>query len=942
MSRKPMIRIIAACLSLFMVLPYALCMTLAQEDEQPIRIGYYENEVFQEGARPGVAKTGYAYEYYRKLSEYTGWKYEYVYGSYGELYQMLLEGKIDMLAGLAKTEDRTGKIGYPDVAMGYEFYSLIKHTSLSEVNAEPSTLNGRKIGILDSAMKNVLQTFLDERNVDAEVIVYQDYEELFSAFDNNQIDILAAESDGTYSRENTELVCLLGNSDYYLCVSIQRPDLLAELNNAQTLLSLDEPSFINSLRVKYYSTSIFSRSFSPVEKDWISSHDSLSVGYLMNYLPYSDMDNDGNPTGIVIDILPMILDNLEIELDITWQGYQNYDKMIEALNEKVIDVAFPVGGGLYYSEENGIYQSSPLASVSNELVFKGDYSDDKLEHFAVNENNRMQYYYIRTYFPKSKITLYPSINDCLEAVKAGKASATTLNGFRASDILRNSQYSMLSRHPLGYNNDRCFGVVIGNEGLLKLMNRGLTLIDTDYAQNISYRYASQLYKYTFMDFAKDNMGIVAFVGFLMIGIVFFFLYYDMEQAKMIAAEREQSRIALQRALDSAEHANKSKTAFLNNMSHDIRTPMNAIVGFTDLAKKHVDETELVKDYLSKISISSSHLLSLINDVLDLSRIESGKMTLEPSDASISDIIQEMRTITQANASEKDLHLSFNAVGITHEHISVDRLRLKQVLLNILSNAIKFTPPGGSIDFTVRELPSSSPTISCLRFVVKDTGIGISPEFQKTIFEAFTREKSATVNSIQGTGLGMAICKSIVDSMGGKIWVESTLGEGSEFFVEISCPVVSPKETTEEVVVEPEAVEEVDFSGKHILLAEDNIMNQMIATAILEEMGFTITIANDGNEAVGLMKDNPVGTYDIILMDVQMPNMDGYEATRIIRSMEPSKAAIPIVAVTANAFEEDKKMALEKGMNAHLAKPYDIAMIKQVLSDMLITKTPQEE
>ena len=541
-------------------------------------------------------------------------------------------------------------------------------------------------------------------------------------------------------------------------------------------------------------------------------------------------------------------------------------------------------------------------------------------------------------------------------------------------------------------------------------------------------------------------------------------YYS-DVTESVREDRNQ-RDALADALVAAEHANKAKTAFLNNMSHDIRTPMNAIVGFTALATSHIDNKEEVKDYLSKITVSSQHLLSLINDVLDMSRIESGKMTMDETEVHLPDLIHDLRTIIHANISAKQLNLNIETQDVINENIIVDKLRMNQVFLNILSNAIKFTPNGGSISFCVSEKNSPIPDHAVFEFRIKDTGIGMSREFQKTIFEAFTREKTSTVSGIQGTGLGMAITKSIVDMMGGTISVNSEEGQGSEFIVTIPCrlsnntvevesmpelqgrralvvdddtdsclsvcsmlrklgmrpdwtssgkeasirckeaaqqadafsvyiidwqmPDMNGIEVTRRIRkiagedasiiiltaydwsdIEEEASEagvtafcskpifmselrnvlstpfragdgkieaeekNVDFSGKKVLLAEDNEMNQMIAEAILTESGLEVVIANNGEEAVRLMEEAPAGTYDIILMDIQMPVMDGYKAARLIRAFEDRrKAEVPIVAVTANAFEEDRKLALEAGMNGHLAKPYDIPKMLETLSDLI--------
>ena len=1191
------------CLALLPAIP-------AHGEARVVRVGYYENEVFQEGAREGAVKQGYAYEYYRKLSEYTGWRYAYIYGNFSELYNMLLEGEIDLLSGLAKTDERINKIGYPEAAMGHETYSLVKHDTDTDITADPATFAGHKIGVLDSAVADELRRYLDAHAAQAVVVPYPDYSSLFSAFDTHSVDMLAAESDGASGRSHAEALLTFGATDYYLGVSIDRPDLLDELNLAQSQLAIEEPNYLNALSSKYYPFTLSSRTFSDVEKEWLAAHDALRVGYLENYLPYSDTERDGNVTGIVKDLVPAMLTALDIgTLKVSYKGYENYTDMLEDMSRSVIDLAFPVGGGLYYSEENGVYQTEPVVSASMELVYRGEYNASPGSRFAVNSNNRMQYYYVKTNFPDAEIIYCPSTDACLEAVLKGQADCTTLNGLRAADILRNSKYEALSLHQLARNDTHCFGVEIGNEGLLKFINRGLSVLGADYGQHQAYRYTDGLYAYTFMDAIRDHMAL--FVA-LILGIALLAIFLltrdarrnrarvkEKEAAQRVLEEKnrelEESRAelkendeimadagfgiwhiileegkaprmqanrkmqellgvlgrnlteeevyeawyshilpeerasveksvsemlegrlsentyrwehpekgviyvrcggvmkaqagnarllrgyhsdvtdivnddmtrkeALSSALMAAERANRAKTTFLNNMSHDIRTPMNAIVGFTALAASHLDHPDQVKDYLAKISVSSKHLLSLINDVLDMSRIESGKMTLETAEVHLPDVIHDLRTIIHANVDAKRQELFIDTMDVKHEDIVTDRLRLNQVLLNLLSNAIKFTPAGGTISFRVIERPCARDGYANFEFRVKDNGIGMSEEFQKTIFEAFTREKNTTVSGIQGTGLGMAISKNIVDMMGGDISVHSEEGKGTEFVVSLSCELcgaqpkreplpevrglralVADDDTNsclsvcamlrelgmrpdwtnygrEAVIRAREAYEHADpfqvyildwlmpdlngietvrrirafigedtpiiiltaydwadieeeareagvtafcakplfmselrealakpfrqekaevagevpsFEGRRILLAEDNEMNQLIATAILEQVGISVDIAADGAEAVRRMTENPAGYYDAILMDVQMPTMDGYEATRVIRAMDdPAKAQIPIIAVTANAFEEDRKLALEAGMNGHIAKPYDIPVMMETLGEIL--------
>ena len=393
---------------------------------------------------------------------------------------------------------------------------------------------------------------------------------------------------------------------------------------------------------------------------------------------------------------------------------------------------------------------------------------------------------------------------------------------------------------------------------------------------------------------------------------------------------EQKNIALQLAVQRETKANLAKREFLFNMSHDIRTPMNAIIGFTALAQTHIDDRGQVEDYLKKISVSSQHLLSLINDVLDMSRIESGKVTLEAKPVHLPELVHELRDIIQAVVSKKDLSLTLDTVGVENEDVIADPLRLEQILINVLANAVKFTPDGGQIGLWIVQKDTAPAGYADFEFHIKDNGIGMSEEFQKHIFEQFARERTSTVSKIQGTGLGMAITKSLVDMMGGRITVKSEQGKGSEFTISLRFPIGEAKTGQT-----PPAAKASAFTGKKLLVVEDNELNLEIASTLLKEAGFEVDTAENGKIAVEKVEAASADRYDLILMDIQMPEMDGYEATRRIRALpDAKKAALPIVAMTANAFEDDRKNALHAGMNGHIAKPLDIQKLFQVLSELL--------
>ncbi|SEG16162.1 amino acid-binding domain sensor hybrid histidine kinase [Eubacterium ruminantium] len=996
--------IIGVFILIFLLIPK---VKISASNNRVVRVGYYENEVFQEGAQEGKIKTGYAYEYYQKLLEYTGWQYEYVYGEFGDLYQMLLDGEIDLLAGLAKKEDRVDIIGYPDAPMGNETYNLVKHNVDEDITVDPSSLNGKKIGVLDSAMKGTLKDFLDTHKVNAEVEVFRDYEPLFEAFDKHEVDVLAAEGDGAYGRPNAELLYSFGASDYYLCVNKADSELLAELNMAQTELAIDEPNYINFLRSKYYPVSISSRAFSAAEKQWLAEHKELKVGYLNDFLPYCDTDSSGNVTGVIKDIIPRIIENLDITgLEISYKCYDSYDDMIAALNVDEIDVAFPVGGGLYYSEENGILQSGAAVSATTDIVYKGDYSENTTDSFAVNKNNRVQYYFIKTYYPSAKVEFYNSIEACLEAVKDGRVGSTTLDGLRANDMLKNSKYKKLSHLQTMHEDDRCFGVRIGDEGLLKLINRGINVLGSDYAQNMAFRYTDQLYRTTLSDMIRENAVFFGGLLFVVATVIIALLVRDKRRSKRELIAKENARKELDEALGVAVEANKAKSAFLSSMSHEIRTPMNAIIGLDNLALKNDSLQDETREYLEKIGESARHLLGLINDILDMSRIESGRLTLNKEEFSLGSILEQINTMVMSQCDEKGLKYEYKLIGDINDRYVGDEMKLKQMLINILANAIKFTEAPGNVAMTVERIAVYGDH-STVRFVIKDTGIGMDKEFIPKIFDSFAQEDSSRTSKYGSTGLGMAITKNIVELMNGSISVTSEKGVGSEFTVVVtlgncesedgrtaecgsecqgdrcadgyggkrisessagsgakrmsesfagsggkktseSSAGSGGKKTSESSGVgggEDSAISSdgtgsgeqgrTSLKDRRILLAEDVEINAEIIKQIILMKEATIEHAANGRIVVEMFANSPVGYYDAVLMDVRMPEMDGLEAAASIRALDrPDAKTVPIIALTANAFDEDVQRSLQVGMNAHLSKPVEPENLYRTLEELI--------
>ena len=930
----------------------------AEKTAAPVRVGYFENGEFQQGAEQGAIRRGYAYEYYRKISEYTGWQYEYVYGGFSDLYQMLLDGQIDLLAGLAKTEERLSLIGYPEFPMGSETYNMMKHSEDDRITTSYSTLNEKRIGVLDSAMVRVLLKFLSEHSISAEIVIYPDHQSLMDAFTWHRVDAMVAESDGSYAREDSTLLYAFGASDYYLCVSAARPDLLDTLSKAQEQMMVEEPNFVNSLKMKY---DVVSRNLSEAEKKWLAEHQILRVGYLNHYLPYSDTDKNGNATGLVCNLIPRILEELGIiRLDISYTGFDNYDDMIANMDAGNIDIAFPVGGGLFFSEESSIYQSNPVASPGTDLIFNKEYYQHTLQTFAVNKNNRMQYYYVKTHFPDAMILFCPSIEDCLMAVKEGKASYTTINGFRANDLLKNRQFRNLSVKPLNQPDHRSFGVHIGDEGLLRLLNRGVNLIGRDRIDAIAYRYIEGVYSRSMYDVLMDNLWILGLLIAAAALLAVAFFARESSHAKRRMTEREAASRALERkTAELAEHkqaliesneklaasaqreqaANVAKSQFLSNMSHEIRTPINAIMGMDEMIRRE-STTPQIREYAENIRTASASLLSLVNDILDFSKIEAGKMEIIPVEYEISSLLNDLVNMIKTRAEKKELFLHVEASPELPTLLYGDEIRIKQVATNVLTNAVKYTEKGG-VTLRVSFEKVNDEEIR-LRFSVEDTGIGIKPEDIEKLYNAFERIEEKRNRTIEGTGLGMNITKRLLELMDSHLDVESVYGEGSTFSFAIVQRVVNwtPIGDFEQAYHQSIAQQDVyheRFTAPEakVLVVDDTKMNIIVMKGLLKATKVQIDEAGGGHEALTLTAKKK---YDVIFLDHRMPDMDGVETLAAMRAQADGKnAETPVICLTANAISGAREWYLSQGFNDYLTKPVN----GEHLEAMLVNSLPPE-
>ena len=906
------------------------------KEPQTVRVGYYYSYNFQEGTADDETKSGYSYEYLQKLSSYTGWKYEYVYGKWADLFEQLVDGEIDLMAGVAYSSDRIQLINYSDSEMLNETFYIYKNDNDDSIKCgDIDSYKGKKIGTLktNQRMTAALEKWKKQNDAEIQIVYYESLESCAEEFNTRKIDGFVSADNVVSAYSGISPVEKIGKQPFYIGVAKNRRDLLGELNMAISIINEQDLADLDNLKSKYYTDTTVSVFLSEQEQNWMNEHPKIRVGYLDQYLPYCSAGKDGKVTGLISDIVPDIFQALPgvYTPEIEYRCFKDQNEMLECLKNGEIDFVFPVSDGKWYSEQNGFIQSSSVVVFPISLAYREPYSEHITDKIAVNKNNLRQYWYTTSNYPDAEILTYDSIEECIEAVNNGEAGSTALGALRVSQLLQRKR--KLNVITLTDEESVCFGVAAGNSGMLQILNHGISILGESYGLNHTYRYLDTLSSYTLTDVVQDHVWL--FAGIMAVILVLIILYFvHREQAQEAAARREQKqKELLKEALRAAKQASVAKKVFLQNMSHDIRTPMNAVVGFTNLAIQAGDDREKVKDYLSKIQISSDHLLGIVNEVLEISRIESGQTKLDETVCSIADIVNETSVIIGDQTLEKNQKFTTDISQIQNLYVYCDKLRIKEILVNLLGNSVKYTQNGGQISLRILQLPSEKNGYGNYEIHVKDNGCGMSRDFLKKIFLPFERQATSTVSGVQGTGLGMTIIKGFVDLMGGTIQIQSEENKGTEVIVKLCQKLAeAPSETISPV--KPEYSTE-SFKGNRILLAEDNALNREIAVTILENTGFLVETAENGAVAVEKVCHAPAGYYTAVLMDIQMPVMDGYGATRAIRRLEDrEKAKVPVIAVSANAFDEDREASRAAGMNGHLAKPIIAADLLEMLEKII--------
>ena len=931
---------VCAVLCLLLLLSVALPVKAAAETApvKVVRVGSFEdtfNYVNEKGARKG-----YGYELLQTLSGYTGWQLEYVTCDWSDCFEKLKNGEIDIMGDISYTEDRAEEMLFSDEPMGEEKYYLYADLSREDITASDfKTLNGKKIGVLMGTEPEVMLTEWEEKyDLKTQHVNISNNEDVKQKLANHEIDCFVSLEESFWAELGISTMTRVGKSDIYYAINKDRADIKEELDNAMRALEDADPFYTADLYKRY-----FSLDYTPIltgeEKAWLKEHGAIRMGFLTGDSGVSTYDPaTGEITGTITDYIQFARDCLgNQELVFQMVGYDSQKAELDALKSGEIDMVFHFDQSPNLAEDyrvactNTTWTSNMMA-VTN----KQHFNENQANRVAVPLNKISLTRYIAVYYPQWEIVDCAAQEDAARLVKDGQADCF-VTGVSSQENY-SKKYDFYSV-PLPNPAKSCFAVNSGNRHLLSILNKTIKAMPTNMLTGSLAMHKSSARKVTLSEFIRDNFFMVLLVSSIFVAVILLAILKLLRKARKAEAaarkaanDTQELNEKLQIAAENAESANRAKSTFLFNMSHDIRTPMNAIIGYADLASRHLDDPAKLEKYMENIQVCGQNLLMLLNNVLDLARIENDKTEMEYS---VSDVDKDFRNciaMFQNQADSKGQTLTVTT-QLPYPYIYADIPHLTEVCTNLVSNAVKYTGAGGTIRCGITQKPGEKEGWCDTVVTVADNGIGMSQEFQKHIFEPFERERTSTVSKVEGSGIGMGIVKKLVELMGGTVEVESKIGVGSTFTVTIPCRIASEDEIQAKREINPS--DQKCLCGTRILLTEDNDLNAEIATELLQEEGCTVDRAKDGVECVDMLEKAANGTYQLILMDVQMPVMNGYDATKKIRRMDdPQKANIPIVAMTANAFSEDKQVALDAGMNDHIAKPINMSVLVPTLRKYL--------
>lgn len=920
-------------LSVFLLLVCLPLQALATEGKV-VRVGWYEGGYNITG--PNGERSGYGYEYQQTVAAYTGWRYEYVKGTSMELLEKLKRGEIDMLNCISYTPERAQHVLFSSMPMGREQYYL--YADMDKTGISPSKLyllEGKRVGMMASSMmETAFSNWEKQQGLHTKHVFASSLEERKRLVAQGAAEAVVATELLPMKQEGLSAVTPVGSSDIYFAINKNRPDLKAELDEAMSRIQQDRPFYPEEL-YKQYMTVAAVPVLSKDEQAWLAQHGKIRIGFVNGERGFFSYEEEGTSTGVIADYIRYASGCFEKQrLDFSVQSFDTQEEMMQALRDGKIDMIFHFYDNPYFAEEHGFMLSNKVMSISMPVITsRKNFNEANANVVALCRDNNFAKAYVSYHYPHWKIKEYATREDVEQAVRKGEADCFFIKYIDLNAFADDKQlYALFLAQP----GHIAFAVNRNDTVLLSVLNKTLRAMPASVMSGNLSMYDKPVHKVTLKDFIKQNMlTLIAFLV-LIIGLMLTLLHKERKAAReavALTARLRESQEQLKQALQQAESASEAKTNFLSNMSHDIRTPMNALMGYTMMLKPRLKDEQLL-GYVEKMEQSGNLLLSIINHVLDMARIESGRMEVNEVYSRVGIDIEELISVFSVEAKKKNIRL-LTSVQVEHGHIMTDITKIREIFSNLLSNAIKYTPEGGTVELNTRELPCSRPGYMRIQTEVADNGMGMSKEYLPTLFDAFSRERNTTVGKISGTGLGMAIVKKLVEMQGGTIEVESEFGKGSRFIVTFEHPIADEAHYKQQEQKDTSAQGAELIKGKRILLAEDNDLNAEIALFILRNMGLKVERVEDGAQCVSRLEQQPAGTYDLIFMDVQMPKMDGYTATQNIRALDDKKkAAIPIVAMTANAFAEDRERALAAGMNGHIAKPIDVKKLEQVLVKLL--------
>lgn len=889
----------------------------ADSDQQvkTVRVGWLvNNKGFQEGT-PGERLSGWGYEYLQTLSYYTkGWQYEYVSGTFTELMDMLEAGEIDLMPNISYSPEREQKLLFSSNPEGTERYYIYAKPDRDDLaKGDPQALQGLTIGCNSGVMQTTVgQQWLADEGVTCTYKEINTGSALFEALADGEVD--AVIMNDTISSPDASPMFYVGSSDYYFAVPKSRPDLMNDINAAMTAIARVNPRYNDEVKSSYSAQNSGSSSLTGTETSWLKANgNTITLGYLKNQLPYCTQNGDGEMEGSLASLATTLHDKFGIT--VTTVAISNNQQMLKALSNGTIDVALPLFRDYWLAEQKGVIQSNPMGTVSLTAIHSSNNLNSDLKKIACTQDAIVNHSELESLFPDATITDYPNGNEALEALNKGEARCIIVPSTRLKTIRDTYNIEDFQTQELTDAAQLSCLISRGKPELLGIINKGIvnageSLSASSYSPTSYSAQESDAFRLLY----RNRIVIAAVViCILLTGIVI--LVWSLHRA-----QKEQQK---------ADAANAAKTAFLTRMSHDIRTPLNGILGLIEIEELKDGDMQVARESRAKARVAANHLLSLINDILEMGKIEDRKLTLEHAPFNLKELCDDALVLCKLRASGNGITMQDNSLPYaTGPYMIGSPTHIRRIIINLLDNSIKYNKRGGSVTFSSQTKPlDDGRALFC--FSVSDTGIGMAPEFLKHIYEPFAQEGDDARSKFQGTGMGMPIVKSLIELMGGTIEISSEVGVGSTFNVQIPLDIDKNPQARERADGQANSC---SLAGMNVLLAEDNELNAEIAQALLESEGIVVTRTADGNETVNLYVGRPAGSFDAILMDIMMPGMDGYEATRAIRLSEKTDAAdIPIIALTANAFAEDAQAAHDAGMNAHLPKPLDFNKLKNMLA-----------